>query len=123
MTDEIHKLMKQQLLAANDLRISEFKALQSQINPHFLYNTLDMIKWMAKAGKSEEVSDAVQMLSRFYKLTLNKGNITVAVKEELEHVSLYVQLQNMRFFPRHTSPMFTGKESIFKLEWFPATFL
>jgi two-component system sensor histidine kinase YesM len=97
MTDEIHKLMKQQLLAANDLRISEFKALQSQINPHFLYNTLDMIKWMAKAGKSEEVSDAVQMLSRFYKLTLNKGNITVAVKEELEHVSLYVQLQNMRY--------------------------
>lgn len=97
MTDEIHKLMDQQMKAANDLRVSEFKALQSQINPHFLYNTLDMINWMAKAGKSAEVSEAVQMLSRFYKLTLNKGNITVAVREELEHVSLYVQLQNMRY--------------------------
>lgn len=97
MTDEINHLMAQQLLAANDLRISEFKALQSQINPHFLYNTLDMIGWMAKAGKGQEVSKAVQMLSRFYKLTLNKGNITVAVQEELEHVSLYVQLQNMRY--------------------------
>lgn len=97
MTDEINKLMEQQLKAANDLRASEFKALQSQINPHFLYNTLDMINWMAKSGKSADVSEAVQVLSRFYKLTLNKGNSTVRVKEELEHVSLYVQLQNMRY--------------------------
>lgn len=97
MTDEINKLMAQQLQAANDLRVSEFKALQSQINPHFLYNTLDMIKWMALAGKPREVSEAVQVLSRFYKLTLNKGNIAVCVKEEIEHVYLYVQLQNMRY--------------------------
>lgn len=97
MTDEINKLLAQQMKTANDLRVSEFKALQSQINPHFLYNTLDMINWMAKSGQSEDVSEAVQVLSRFYKLTLNKGNIAVRVKEELEHVSLYVQLQNMRY--------------------------
>ncbi len=97
MTDEINKLMEQQMRAADELRVSEFKALQSQINPHFLYNTLDMINWMAKTGKSEDVSQAVQVLSRFYKLTLNKGNVTVRIREELEHVSLYVQLQNMRY--------------------------
>lgn len=97
MSDEINLLLEQQEKASNDLRISEFKALQAQINPHFLYNTLDMINWLSKMGKSDEVSTAVQALSKFYKLTLNKGNITVSVKEELEHVSLYVQLQNMRY--------------------------
>lgn len=97
MTDEMNNLLIKQAKASNDLRIAEFKALQAQINPHFLYNTLDMINWLSKKGKSSEVSLAVQALSKFYKLTLNKGNITVSVKEELEHVSLYVQLQNMRY--------------------------
>ncbi|MFA9376421.1 MAG: sensor histidine kinase [Lachnotalea sp.] len=97
MTDEMNNLLKKQAKASNDLRLAEFKALQAQINPHFLYNTLDMINWLSKKGQSEEVSSAVQALSKFYKLTLNKGNITVSVKEELEHVSLYVELQNMRF--------------------------
>ncbi|RDY32592.1 cache domain-containing sensor histidine kinase [Lachnotalea glycerini] len=97
MTDEINNLLKQQVKASTDLRLSEFKALQAQINPHFLYNTLDMINWLSKMGKIDEVCAAVQALSKFYKLTLNRGNITVSVKEELEHVSLYVQLQNMRY--------------------------
>jgi len=97
MSNEIDTLMVKEVKAANDLRISEFKALQSQINPHFLYNTLDMINWLSKSGKSEEVSAAVQALSKFYKLTLGKGNIIVSIGEELSHVSLYVQLQNMRY--------------------------
>ena len=97
MSNEINNLMEKEVKAANDLRISEFKALQSQINPHFLYNTLDMINWLSKSGKSEEVSAAVQALSKFYKLTLGKGNIIVSIGEELSHVSLYVQLQNMRY--------------------------
>lgn len=97
MSDEINSLLEKEAKAANDLRISEFKALQAQINPHFLYNTLDMINWLSKSGKSEEVSEAVQALSRFYKLTLGKGNITVSIREELYHVSLYVKLQNMRY--------------------------
>lgn len=97
MTDEMNHLLTEQAESANALRVSEFKALQAQINPHFLYNTLDMINWLSKSGKSDEVSAAVQALSKFYKFTLNKGNITVSVGEELEHVSLYVQLQNMRY--------------------------
>lgn len=97
MSNHLNQLMLAQEQAAKDLRLSEFKALQSQINPHFLYNTLDMINWMAQAGKSSEISLAVQRLSRFYKLTLSKGNNIVSVKSELEHITLYVQLQNMRF--------------------------
>lgn len=97
MISEINLLSEEQIRSANELRTAEFKALQAQINPHFLYNTLDMINWLAKKGLVEEVSNAVFALSRFYKLTLRKGNIVVTIEEELEHVSLYIQLQNMRY--------------------------
>jgi two-component system sensor histidine kinase YesM len=97
MVDEINVLSDQQIKAASELRTAEFKALQAQINPHFLYNTLDMINWLAKKGSTDEVSEAVQTLSKFYKMTLRKGNLTVTIEEELEHVSLYMQLQSMRY--------------------------
>jgi two-component system sensor histidine kinase YesM len=97
MIEEINSLSEEQLKTANELRTAEFKALQAQINPHFLYNTLDMINWLSKKGQNEEVSEAVQTLSKFYKMTLRKGNIVVTIAEELEHVSLYIQLQNMRY--------------------------
>jgi len=97
MVEEINELSEEQTKAAMELRTAEFKALQAQINPHFLYNTLDMINWLSKKGLNDEVSDAVGALSKFYKLTLRKGNITVTLEEELEHVSLYIQLQNMRY--------------------------
>ena len=97
MADELGNLMEQQKKSAEELRIAEYRALQAQINPHFLYNMLDMINWLSKSGKSEEVSIAVQSLSKFYKLTLSKKEVSTTVAEELNHVSLYVKLQNMRF--------------------------
>lgn len=97
MIGEINNLSEEQVKTASELRTAEFKALQAQINPHFLYNTLDMINWLSKKGLNEEVSTAVQALSKFYKMTLRKGNIVVTIEEELEHVSLYIQLQNMRY--------------------------
>lgn len=97
MISEINLLSEDQIKTAGELRTAEFKALQAQINPHFLYNTLDMINWLGKKGLGEEVSNAVYTLSRFYKMTLRKGNIVVTIEEELEHVSLYIQLQNMRY--------------------------
>lgn len=97
MSDEINRLVSKQQKTANELRHSEFRALQAQINPHFLYNTLDMINWMAQSGETAQVSEAVNLLSRFYKITLSRGSSIITVREELEHVSLYVQLQNMRF--------------------------
>ncbi len=97
MSSEINRLIDEQQRTANELRQSEFRALQAQINPHFLYNTLDMINWMARSGETTQVSEAVSLLSRFYRITLSGGSSFITVNEELEHVSLYVQLQNMRF--------------------------
>ncbi|MCD8370889.1 MAG: sensor histidine kinase [Clostridiales bacterium] len=97
MSDEINRLLDQQIKTAEELKLKEFNALQSQINPHFLYNTLDMINWLAQTEKRKEVTQAVQALSRFYKLTLSRKNRNGVIKDELEHVSLYVQLQNMRY--------------------------
>jgi Predicted signal transduction protein with a C-terminal ATPase domain len=97
MIDEMNNLLVSQANASNALRISELRALQAQINPHFLYNTLDMINWLSKEGKSDVVGEAVHALSRFYKLTLSKGNTIGTLEAEIEHVSLYVQLQNMRY--------------------------
>lgn len=97
MVQRIEDLMEEQTRTAEQLKMSEVKALQAQINPHFLYNMLDMINWLAKSGQQEKVSLAVRTLSGFYKLTLSKKNITISIREELSHVSLFVELQNMRF--------------------------
>ena len=97
MTRKMEALMEKQAKAAEDLRIAEFNSLQAQINPHFLYNTMDMINWMALQGQTEEISHAVQSLSRFYKLTLSRKKGISTISRELEHVTLYVQLQNMRY--------------------------
>ncbi len=95
MTRKMNQLMEKQAQAAEDLRIAEFNSLQAQINPHFLYNTMDMINWMAQQGRTSEVCNAVQSLSRFYKLTLSrKKGISTIAKEE-EHVSIYVHLQQI----------------------------
>ena len=97
MTERMNFLIAQQQKTAEDLRIAEFNSLQAQINPHFLYNTMDMINWMALEGKTADVSNAVQNLARFYKLTLSRKNNFSSVENELEHVSIYLDLQNMRF--------------------------
>lgn len=97
MTRKMYELMEKQAKAAEDLRIAEFNSLQAQINPHFLYNTMDMINWMALQGQTEEISHAVQSLSRFYKLTLSRKKGIFTIARELEHVTIYVQLQNMRY--------------------------
>lgn len=97
MSRVINQLMDRQAQAAEDLRVAEFNSLQSQINPHFLYNTMDMINWLSQQGRVSEVTTAIQKLSRFYKLTLSRKKSLSTIADELEHVSIYVQLQNMRF--------------------------
>ncbi|MFR3266612.1 MAG: sensor histidine kinase [Blautia massiliensis (ex Durand et al. 2017)] len=92
MTRKMEELMEKQAKAAEDLRIAEFNSLQAQINPHFLYNTMDMINWMALQGQTDEISHAVQSLSRFYKLTLSRKKGISTIARELEHVTIYVQL-------------------------------
>lgn len=97
MTQQMNDLIEQEKETAEELRLSEFNSLQAQINPHFLYNTMDMINWMAVQGKNEEVSNVVRHLARFYKLTLSRKNNFSTIQNELEHVQVYIELQNMRF--------------------------
>ena len=97
MTRKMDRLMTEQAKAAEELRIAEFHTLQAQINPHFLYNTMDMINWLAQQGRTDEVSLAVQKLSRFYKLTLSRKQSISTIASEAEHVSIYLQIQNMRY--------------------------
>ena len=97
MTRKMDQLMEEQAKSAEELRIAEFHSLQAQINPHFLYNTMDMINWLAQQGRTEEVSNAVQNLSRFYKLTLSRKQSMSTIAKETEHVSIYLQIQNMRY--------------------------
>ncbi len=102
MARQVNELIDEQAKAAEDLRIAEFDSLQAQINPHFLYNTMDMINWLAQQGRASEVSAAVQDLSRFYKLTLSNQQGISTIADEIEHITIYVRLQNMRFRDRIT---------------------
>jgi two-component system sensor histidine kinase YesM len=97
MVERISSLIESERQTADKLKVSEVRALQSQINPHFLYNMLDMINWQAKKGNAEAVSRAVQSLSRFYRLVLSGEGILIPIRDELRHVELYMELQNMRY--------------------------
>lgn len=97
MARQMNQLIEEQAKSAEELRIAEFNSLQAQINPHFLYNTMDMINWLAQQGRTEEIRNAIQDLSKFYKLTLSRKNSISTIEHEEEHVSIYIRLQNMRF--------------------------
>ena len=97
MTKEITNLINDKFKAGQEIKNAELKALQAQINPHFLYNTLDMINWYAWENAGPEIISIVDSLAKFYKLSLSKGKDVVSIKDELTHVSCYFQIQNMRF--------------------------
>ena len=75
----------------------ELKALQAQINPHFLYNSLDLINCTAIDRNVPEISRMVNALGKFYRLSLSKGREVISLAEELRHAQLYVEIQNLRF--------------------------
>lgn len=97
MVQRLSALIEEQYKMGQELKSAELKALQSQINPHFLYNTLDMINWMSQKNLIAEINSVVNALANFYKLTLNRGKDIVTIREELMHLSYYVQIQNFRF--------------------------
>ncbi|TMV50741.1 sensor histidine kinase [Paenibacillus mesophilus] len=84
------------------LRLSktELKFLQSQINPHFLYNTLDSIYWMANQYEANEIKEMVLNLSKFFRLSLNKGRETFPLRETVDHLHYYIRIQQIRFSQR-----------------------
>jgi two-component system sensor histidine kinase YesM len=98
MIKKIEVLMSNNLKYMNDSRKKELMALQAQINPHFLYNTLDLINWIALTyNNATDISEIVQSLSKFYKLSLSHGKEIVSLSDEIEHVKAYLEIQNRRF--------------------------
>lgn len=97
MVVRIRALMEQIVLEQEAKRISELNALQAQINPHFLYNTLDSIVWMAENGKSDDVVTMVTSLARLFRISISKGRNVITVREEVEHARNYLVIQKIRY--------------------------
>ncbi len=97
MTDQIHRLIEENKEEQRQKRHSEQRALQAQINPHFLYNTLDSIIWMAESGKNDEVVLMTASLARMMRSTLNSQQEIVTIEQEMLHVRSYLTIQQMRY--------------------------
>lgn len=101
MMDRIRNLKEQVIEEQEDKRKYELQALQAQINPHFLYNTLDSIIWMAETNDSNIVA-MTEALAKMFRISLNKGNEEISLERELEHVKNYLIIQSMRYADKFT---------------------
>lgn len=97
MVQQIRELMEQIILEQEAKRKSELDVLQAQINPHFLYNTLNSVIRLAERGHNEEVVKTITSLSKLFRISLAKGNNIITVRDELEHVRNYLIIQNIRY--------------------------
>jgi len=97
MIGKIRELLAAQVKEQEALQKAELKALQAQINPHFLYNTLDTIVWMAETNKTDQVIEIVRALSSFFRIALSKGKDWIPIQQEIEHVRSYLHIQKMRY--------------------------
>jgi two-component system sensor histidine kinase YesM len=97
MMRKIGELMENVIAEQNAQRKSELKALQNQINPHFLYNTLDSILWMIENQRNSEAGQMVVALARLFRIGISNGNEVIPLREELEHVRNYLLIQSIRY--------------------------
>ena len=97
MVDEMERMLATQYDLGRAKAGAELKALQSQINPHFLYNTLDMVSWMAKKQETDKIQQVMVSLSQFYKLTLSGGRDIITLEEELRLCDAYMRIQQLRW--------------------------
>ena len=97
MMEEILVLMEQVKMEQHQIEQIRFNALQSQIQPHFLYNTLECIHWQAMVDGNGEISTLVKALAKYYRICLSGGHDVIPLKMELEHVRNYLIIQNMRY--------------------------
>jgi two-component system sensor histidine kinase YesM len=102
MLGRIRLLMHQNALEQEQKRLYELDALQAQINPHFLYNTLDSIVWMQERGQNQDAILMVTALARLFRISISKGRSIITVAEELEHVRNYMIIQSIRFKNKFT---------------------
>ncbi len=97
MADHLEAMMKKSEQDARRLRKAELRTMQAQINPHFLYNTLDAIVWKAEAGRTEEVIGLTSSLSDFFRISLSSGADWIPLSQEKKHIEGYLKIQQTRY--------------------------
>lgn len=97
MVEEIENLINMVYMEQKEKREAELKALQAQIKPHFLYNTLDTIQWMAQDHDAQDIVELVVALTNLFRIGLSKGNEIIPLTEELQHVESYLVIQMARY--------------------------
>lgn len=97
MSKKIKQLMEKVKNDETALRKTELKALQAQINPHFLYNTLDSIQWMCENGNNKDAVKMVGALARLFRISISRGREFISVKEEMQHAESYLIIQSFRY--------------------------
>ncbi|WP_235549692.1 sensor histidine kinase [Paenibacillus sp. Soil766] len=97
MIGKIRMLLDQSIKEQQEIKKSELRALQAQINPHFLYNTLDSILWLAQSEKKDQVVQMVMALSKLFRISLSKGKDWITFDKEIEHLQSYLTIQQMRY--------------------------
>ena len=97
MVLRIQQLMSTVRQEEINLRKTELKALQAQINPHFLYNTLDSIAWMCERGRNADAVNMVHALARLFRISISRGHELIPIAKEIEHAESYLQIQKYRY--------------------------
>ena len=97
MAGRLQDLIDENRREQENLKKSELRALQAQINPHFLYNTLDAIVWLAEAGQTREVIHITRALSDFFRISLSQGKDWIPLSEEIKHLTGYLTIQKIRY--------------------------
>ena len=97
MVVRIQRLMKQVREEEINLRKTELRALQAQINPHFLYNTLDAITWMCERGKTDDAVMMVNALARLFRISISRGRELIPLRSELQHAECYLRILSIRY--------------------------
>lgn len=112
MVKQMRRLMDDIVIEQESKRKSELDALQSQINPHFLYNTLDSIVWMVENERYQEAIVMVTSLAAFFRVGLSKGKNIITLDDELRHAGSYITIQHMRFRDKFTFNINAEKETL-----------
>lgn len=102
MVKQIQELMSKVRNEEITLRKTELRALQAQINPHFLYNTLDSISWMCEADRNRDAVEMVNALARLFRISISKGAELIPIEKEVEHAKSYLQIQKIRYKEQFT---------------------
>ena len=118
MVSTMRHLMDDIIRQEEQKRRSELEVLQSQINPHFLYNTLDSVIWMTESGQQKEAIQMVTSLARLFRISLSKGKSIIPLRDELEHARHYMNIQQIRFKNKFTTVIEArpGAEELYTLK-------